>query len=65
MAEGRMMEPGLAALERAKADGSWTRLDASHPLRVSRDLPAVVKGLPRCAAALRRVPASTRRAILE
>lgn len=31
IAEGRMMEPGLAALERAKADGSWTRLDASHP----------------------------------
>ena len=65
LAAGRIAPAGLAAIERAKADGSWTRLDASHPLRVSRDLPAVVKGLPRCAAALRRVPASTRRAILE
>jgi uncharacterized protein YdeI (YjbR/CyaY-like superfamily) len=27
-AEGRMTKPGHDAIERAKADGSWTRLDA-------------------------------------
>jgi uncharacterized protein YdeI (YjbR/CyaY-like superfamily) len=38
--EGRMAPAGIAVLEAARADGSWTRLDAVEDLTVPDDLAA-------------------------
>jgi uncharacterized protein YdeI (YjbR/CyaY-like superfamily) len=40
IADGLMAEPGLAAIERAKADGSWERLDCVETLELPDDLAA-------------------------
>lgn len=40
MAQGWMAAPGLAAIEAAKQDGSWTKLDAVETLEVPPDLAA-------------------------
>jgi uncharacterized protein YdeI (YjbR/CyaY-like superfamily) len=64
-AEGRMEAAGLAAVERAKADGSWWALDAVEDLIEPAELRAA---LDRDAAARREwdaFPRSARRAILE
>jgi uncharacterized protein YdeI (YjbR/CyaY-like superfamily) len=46
-----MTPPGLAAISTAKADGSWTKLDAMQSLQVPPDL----------AASLAKKPAARRR----
>ncbi len=64
-AEGLMEAAGLAAVERARADGSWWALDAVEDLIEPEDL---VAALDRDAAARREwaaFPRSARRAILE
>ena len=38
VAEGRMREPGAAAIEAAKANGSWNALDPSDALELPDDL---------------------------
>lgn len=43
---GVMAAPGLAAVERAKADGSWTALDDVEDLRVPDDLAAALAADP-------------------
>jgi uncharacterized protein YdeI (YjbR/CyaY-like superfamily)/molybdopterin converting factor small subunit len=45
-AEGRLMPAGRAAIELAKADGSWTRLDDVEDLIVPPDLAAVLASRP-------------------
>jgi uncharacterized protein YdeI (YjbR/CyaY-like superfamily) len=40
LADGLMAPAGLAAIERAKANGSWTLLDSVERLEVPRDLAA-------------------------
>lgn len=40
--EGRMTDAGLAVIDRAKADGSWTVLDAAEALIVPDDLAAAL-----------------------
>jgi uncharacterized protein YdeI (YjbR/CyaY-like superfamily)/molybdopterin converting factor small subunit len=45
-AEGRLMPAGRAAIEQAKADGSWTRLDDVEDLIVPADLGAVLTSRP-------------------
>lgn len=65
IAEGRMAPAGLAAIEAAKADGTWTKLDASHALEIPTDLATAFR---RHAGSKRRFdafPPSARRAILE
>lgn len=42
VAEGRMTEAGLAAIERAKANGAWTALDAVEALTIPEDLAAAL-----------------------
>jgi uncharacterized protein YdeI (YjbR/CyaY-like superfamily) len=42
IAEGRMAAPGLAAIERAQADGSWTALDGVETLAPPADLAAAL-----------------------
>ncbi len=65
LAEGRMHPAGLAAVERAKADGSWTRLDAVETLAEPDDLRAALDAVPEARATWNTFPRSTRRAILE
>ena len=65
LAQGRVAPAGLAAIESAKADGSWGRLDASHSLRVPRDLASGLRAYPNARRHFDAFPPSTRRAILE
>ena len=65
LAEGRMQPAGLAAVERAKADGSWTRLDAVETLAEPDDLRAALDAEPRARTAWDGFPRSARRALLE
>ena len=65
LAEGRMHPAGLAAVERARADGSWTRLDAVETLAEPDDLRAALDAEPRARTAWDTFPPSARRALLE
>jgi uncharacterized protein YdeI (YjbR/CyaY-like superfamily) len=65
IAEGRMAPAGLAMIEAAKADGSWSKLDASHSLKVPRDLAAALRAYPNARPRFDTFPPSSRRAILE
>jgi uncharacterized protein YdeI (YjbR/CyaY-like superfamily) len=64
IADERMTAAGLAKIEAAKRDGSWTALDASAALAVPPDLAAALAKRPRAAANFDRFPPSVRRAIL-
>ena len=65
LAEGRMHPAGVAAVERAEADGSWTRLDDVETLTEPDDLRAALGAVPAARAAFDLFPRSARRAILE
>jgi uncharacterized protein YdeI (YjbR/CyaY-like superfamily) len=65
IAEGRMAPAGLATIEAAKADGSWTKLDASHALTVPPDLARALRAHPNARERFDAFPPSSRRAILE
>ena len=64
IADGRMRPAGLAAIERAKANGSWTALDAIEQGIVPPDLSAALEAHPRAAERFAAFPWSARRAIL-
>lgn len=63
-AEGRMAPPGLAAVARAKANGSWTVLDSAERLEVPDDLAAALDAQPPAAANFAAFPPSTRKQLL-
>jgi uncharacterized protein YdeI (YjbR/CyaY-like superfamily) len=63
-AEGRMASAGLAAIERAKENGSWTILDSSDRLEVPADLAAALDTSPPAAAHFAAFPPSTRKQLL-
>jgi uncharacterized protein YdeI (YjbR/CyaY-like superfamily) len=63
--EGRMAPAGRAVIEAARADGSWTRLDAVEDLIVPDDLAAAFDEHPGSRAQWDAFPPSARRAILE
>ena len=65
IAEGKMTPAGMAAIEAAERDGSWAKLDASHALRVPRDLASAFRGYPNAKRHFDAFPPSARRAILE
>jgi uncharacterized protein YdeI (YjbR/CyaY-like superfamily) len=65
IAEGRMAPAGLAAIERAKANGSWTLLDEVEEGIVPDDLAAALAAQPPAAASFDAFPKSSRRAMLE
>jgi uncharacterized protein YdeI (YjbR/CyaY-like superfamily) len=65
IAEKRMAKAGLAAIERAKADGSWTMLDAVENLETPADLEAALKQFPKASANWSAFPRSAKRGILE
>jgi uncharacterized protein YdeI (YjbR/CyaY-like superfamily) len=65
MADGRMAPAGLAAIERAKANGSWTLLDDVEQGIVPDDLAASLAAHPPAAANFDAFPKSTKRMLLE
>lgn len=64
IAEGRMAPAGLAAIERAKANGSWEILDSVERLEVPDDLAAALAAAPSAAANFVGFPPSARKQML-
>ncbi len=64
MGEGRMAPAGLAAIERAKANGSWEILDAVERLEVPEDLAAALELRPPAAVNFAAFPPSARKMLL-
>lgn len=63
-AAGRMAPTGLAAVRRAKANGTWTAFDAVERLEVPDDLAEALAARPPARAHWDAFPRSVRRAIL-
>lgn len=64
-ADGLLAPAGLEAIERAKANGSWTLLDDVEQGIVPADLVAALVAHPPAAANFEAFPKSARRAMLE
>lgn len=64
IADGRMAPAGLAAIERAKANGSWTIFDSVERLEVPGDLDAALAAAPPGAANFAAFPPSARKQML-
>ncbi len=64
IAEGRMAEPGLRGVETARADGSWSRLDAIERLEIPADLARAFRARPGSRKRFRALPRSAQRATL-
>lgn len=64
-AEGKMEPAGLAAVERAKRDGTWTALDDVENLVVPDDLAAAFADRPGAAEHWESFPRSVKRGVLE
>jgi uncharacterized protein YdeI (YjbR/CyaY-like superfamily) len=64
IAEGRMAPAGLAAIERAKVNGSWSILDGAERLEVPADLAAALNADPPAADNFAAFPPSARKTLL-
>lgn len=64
LAEGRMAPAGIASVERAKADGSWSALDDIEQGIIPDDLAAALAERPPATKHFEAFPKSVRRAIL-
>jgi len=64
LAAGRLAPAGIAAIERAKADGSWTVLDSVERLEVPDDLAAALDASPPAAVNFAAFPGSARKQML-
>ncbi|MEM6432109.1 MAG: YdeI/OmpD-associated family protein [Deinococcota bacterium] len=62
---GLMMPAGLAKLDAAKQDGSWSALDAVENLEIPDDLAAAFAEYDQAAANFKAFPRSAKRGILE
>jgi uncharacterized protein YdeI (YjbR/CyaY-like superfamily) len=62
---GLMQPSGLAKIEAAKRDGSWTLLDAVEALEVPDDLEQALRGFPNAGSNFTAFPKSAKRGILE
>jgi uncharacterized protein YdeI (YjbR/CyaY-like superfamily) len=65
LAAGLMQLAGLAKLEQAKADGSWSSLDAVEELQLPADLVTALAALPPADSNFLAFPRSAKRGILE
>ncbi len=63
--QGLMAPAGLAKVTAAKADGSWSALDAVEDLEIPADLEIALAALPRAAENFDSFPRSAKRGILE
>ena len=61
---GQMAPAGLAAIERAKANGSWTILDGAERLAVPDDLAAALKSRSPAGVNFAAFPPSVRKMLL-
>ena len=64
IADGRMAPAGLAAIERAKANGSWELLDSVERMEVPADLTAALEARPPAAANFAAFPPGARKQML-
>jgi uncharacterized protein YdeI (YjbR/CyaY-like superfamily) len=64
LAAGLLAPAGLAAIDRAKANGSWTVLDAVERLEVPADLAAALEARPPAAERFAAFPSSARKQML-
>jgi uncharacterized protein YdeI (YjbR/CyaY-like superfamily) len=64
-AAGQMQPAGIAKIEAAKKDGSWTALDAVEDLVIDADLAAALASLPQAFQNFEAFPRSAKRGILE
>jgi uncharacterized protein YdeI (YjbR/CyaY-like superfamily) len=64
IAQGRMAPAGLAAIERAKANGSWETLDTVERLEVPDDLSVALAARPPATANFAAFPPSARKILL-
>ncbi|MBI3746649.1 MAG: YdeI/OmpD-associated family protein [Chloroflexi bacterium] len=64
IADGLMAPAGLAAIERAKANGSWTVLDSVERMEVPADLAVALDARPPAAANFAAFPAGARKQVL-
>ena len=64
IAAGRMAPAGLAAIQRAKSNGSWEVLDSVERLEVPADLAAALDALPPAAANFGAFPPGARKQLL-
>jgi uncharacterized protein YdeI (YjbR/CyaY-like superfamily) len=64
-AAGLMHAAGMAKIEAARQDGSWTKLDAVEQLSVPPDLAAALRKRPPAAKHFDAFPRSAKRGILE
>lgn len=62
---GLVHPSGLAKIEQARADGSWTSLDAIEALEMPPDLEAALAALPMATQHFQAFPRSAKRGILE
>lgn len=65
LATGQMMPAGLAKIEAAKQDGSWSALDAVEALEIPADLETALAANPIAAQHFATFPRSAKRGILE
>ena len=65
IAAGRMTPAGLAKIEAAKQDGSWTALDAIEALEIPPDLQTALDANPVAKQYFEAFPRSAKRGILE
>ncbi|MEO1209712.1 MAG: YdeI/OmpD-associated family protein [Cyanobacteria bacterium J06638_20] len=65
VAAGRMTPTGLAKIEAAKQDGSWTALDAIEALEIPSDLQTALDANPVAKRYFEAFPRSAKRGILE
>lgn len=65
LSDGRMAKAGLAAVERAKADGTWSKLDGVEALDVPDDLARAFEDHRGSRETFEAFPRSVRRGILE
>jgi uncharacterized protein YdeI (YjbR/CyaY-like superfamily) len=64
IADGRMTDAGLAAIESAKADGSWSMADAAEALIEPDELAAALDAKPEARRQWDAFPRSPRRALI-
>ena len=62
--DGRMAPAGLAAIDQAKANGSWQILDATERLEMPADLGAALEARPEASGNFAAFPPSARKILL-
>jgi uncharacterized protein YdeI (YjbR/CyaY-like superfamily) len=64
ISEGRMTDAGLAVIDRAMADGSWSALDAAESLTEPHELSAALDANPEARPQWDAFPKSPKRALI-